>query len=313
MHDTEGIMAFIAVAESGSTHAAARSLNLSQAAVSRRLARFEATIGVSLFARGGHALRLTPAGARLLPAMQEHLDGLSVALAEARSMGVNSRTTATVACLASLSLHVLPTILARFLSERPEVRVRLLDIAPVGIEDSVANGHADFALTMLGVEVPRLAQDILREEPLVLVCPLGHPHARAHSLGWAEIEKLDLIGIGPYSANQRLLDSARRSIGIHFAWRHEVQRISTALELVAAGIGFSILPLTHELMGRRDVEVVQLVAPIISRRIGILRRTGERLSEPAAHLRRLILADFRRKPVPRLSRADMARGVDTDR
>jgi DNA-binding transcriptional LysR family regulator len=300
MHDSEGLTAFIAIAECGSTHAAARSLNLSQAAVSRRLTRLEDSLGLSLFARDGHRLRLTPVGAKLLPVVQEHLDGLSVALAEAKSLGFNSRTTATLACLASLSLHVLPPILARLQAERPSVRLRLLDIAPIQIEESVLSGNADFALTVLGVGVPQLVHDVLREEPLVLVCPKGFAISGTISFGWKDIEHLDLIGVGPYSANQRLLDSARRSIGIHFAWKHEVQRISTALELVAAKIGFAILPLTQELAQRSDVKLVKLDQPVISRRIGILRRSGEQLSEPAAHLRRLIMLDFKQRAIPTL-------------
>lgn len=295
MIDTDALMAFLAVAESGSTHGAARTLNLSQAAVSRRLSRLEAALGVSLFVRGGHTLRLSAAGAQLLPEARLHVDGLSNALARARSIGVQSTTTVTLGCLATLSLHVLPSILSQFARQKPEVRVCVLDLSPLAIEESVANGASDFALTMLGIGVPQLSHEVLAEEPLVLVCPTGHGLASRKRLEWSDLAGLPLIGIGPHSANQRLLDSARSSVGVHLDWQHEVQRATTAVELVAAGIGLAVLPWTPELAHRADLRMVRLDNPLIHRRIGILRRSGERLSKPAETLRRLISSALKRR------------------
>src|SRR5690349_10331070 len=125
MLDAQALLAFLAVAETGSTHAAARSLNLSQAAVSRRLSRLEKSLGTPLFLRGSHHLRLSKAGAQLLPEARAHVNGLMHALAAARTAGPDGKTTVTVGCLATLSLHVLPSVLSDFLAASPHVRVRL--------------------------------------------------------------------------------------------------------------------------------------------------------------------------------------------
>lgn len=290
MLDAQALLAFLAVADTGSTHAAARSLNLSQASVSRRLSRLEKSLGVPLFLRGGHQLRLSNAGARLLPEARAHVNGLMHALADARTAGPDGKTTVTVGCLATLSLHVLPSILSDFLIENPNIRVRLLDLPPAEIEASVVGGSADFALTMLGVGAPNLTHEVLAQEPLILVCPPNHALATRRSVTWSDVATLPLIGIGPHSANQRLLDSARGSIGVHLGWQHEVQRITTAVELVAAGIGLTIVPWAPELDERSDIALLPLVDPVISRRIGVLRRSGEHLAPAAARLRRMIAA-----------------------
>jgi DNA-binding transcriptional LysR family regulator len=290
MLDAQALLAFLAVAETGSTHAAARSLNLSQASISRRLARLEKSLDSSLFIRGGHQLRLSNAGARLLPQARAHINALMQALADARSAGPDGKITVTVGCLATLSLYVLPGILSDYLVKNPNVRLRLLDLPPADIEESVVSGTADFALTMLGVGAPNLTHEVLAHEPLILVCPAEHPYASRPSINWSHLTDLPLIGIGPHSANQRLLDSARSSIGVHLDWQHEVQRVTTAVELVSAGIGLAVLPWAPELQQRSGIRLVPLVDPVISRRIGVLRRTGEHLSPPAARLRRLIAA-----------------------
>ncbi|MCB1327988.1 MAG: LysR family transcriptional regulator [Maritimibacter sp.] len=283
------------MAETGSTHAAARSLNLSQASVSRRLARLEEELGVQLFIRGHHQLRLTKAGARLLPEAQKHMNGLLKAMADARESSSGETATITMGCLATLSLYVLPEVTTAFVAAEPAVRLRILDLSPVEIERSVISGHADFALTMLGIGAPELTHDVLAREPLVLLCPIDHAMAEFRSVTWAHLDRMRLIGIGPHSANQRLLDSARGSIGIHLEWQHEVQRITTAVELVAAGVGLAVLPWAPEVVARDDIAVIPLVDPVITRRIGILRRSGERLSPAAGRLVRQIAVALRKR------------------
>jgi DNA-binding transcriptional LysR family regulator len=58
---------FLAVADHGSVTAAAHRVRVAQPAVSRQLRALEAELGVELFVRDGRALRLGPAGRRLLP------------------------------------------------------------------------------------------------------------------------------------------------------------------------------------------------------------------------------------------------------
>ena len=295
MLDIQALLAFLAVADSGSTYSAARTLELSQASVSRRLSRLEKSLGFPLFVRGGHCLRLNAAGARLLPEARAHINGLMQAIAEIRATGPEGKTTVTIGCLATLSLYVLPGILAEFLTDNPAVRVCVQDLPPQEIEDSVANGVADFALTMLGIGAPQLTHEVLTEEPLMLVCPSDHPLGRREHVTWSEIVNQPLIGIGPHSANQRLLDSASSSIGVHFDWQHEVQRITTAVGMVAAKIGLAVLPRSPDMDNRPEISLVPLVDPVVTRRIGILRRSGERLTPPAARLRQIITMRLKRR------------------
>lgn len=60
------LRAFVTVAETGGMTAAARHLNLTQAAVSQQIKRLEELLGVVLFDRRQRQLSLTPAGERLI-------------------------------------------------------------------------------------------------------------------------------------------------------------------------------------------------------------------------------------------------------
>ena len=59
MLDAPALVGFVLIAETGSVHAAAKRLNLSQAALSRRLQRLERAMRVQLFVRQGRRLLLS--------------------------------------------------------------------------------------------------------------------------------------------------------------------------------------------------------------------------------------------------------------
>lgn len=294
--DAPAIEAFLAVADSGSTHAAARSLGLSQASVSRRISRLEERLGVLLFLRTGHLLALSPAGALFLPQALQHFSGLQTAMKEIRATASDGQTTVTLAVLATLAVHALPNIMVEALRSRPDLRLRVLDLGPSEIERSVLDGTAEFALTMIGIGAPDLVHEVLIDQPLVLVVPEDHPLAEHSSITWAELKDLPMIGAGPASAHYRLLESIRPQINVRWQEVHQVQRITTALAMVAAGIGAALLPLNLALSQPLGVRTLAVTDPVITRRIGILRRSAAPLSPAADYLRRRIAAHVRHDP-----------------
>ena len=76
------LSAFALVAETGSLTAAARALNVTQPAISRRLRELEAALGVALVRRGANSLRLTEAGTRYAEALSEAFGLMRRATAE---------------------------------------------------------------------------------------------------------------------------------------------------------------------------------------------------------------------------------------
>ena len=66
MYDWNDLKAFLAVAETGSTLAAAQAMRVSQTTVARRIAALEAATGVTLFERRQAGYALTPVGEAML-------------------------------------------------------------------------------------------------------------------------------------------------------------------------------------------------------------------------------------------------------
>jgi DNA-binding transcriptional LysR family regulator len=290
------LVGFVAVAETGSVHAAARRLNISQAALSRRIQKLEADIGTPLFSRAGRRLNLSDAGTRLLARAQGHLNGLAAALLEAKEEGKSGNATVTFGCLPSISRLFIPQVVAKFLRRQPDTRLRVFDSSANQVIAHVLDRTADFGVSLLGMVPGELVQESLGNDPLVLLVHRDHPLGRRRSVTWSELVGEPLIAGGGPSGNRTLMESVKAHIGVDLDWRHEVQHIPTAIEWTGAGIAHTITPrltLGDKLPG--NLRRIEITTPHIARRIGILHRAGERLPPGAAALRREIAGFLRRK------------------
>ena len=123
--DANALELFARIAQAGSFAQAARELGLTRAAISRRIAAIEASVGLTLFARSTRSLGLTEAGRRLharARAVRDAAEGARLALRQTRDqLGGTIR----ISAMAGFGRHVLAPLLARFQAEHPAVRYEL--------------------------------------------------------------------------------------------------------------------------------------------------------------------------------------------
>lgn len=168
------LQAFEAVARRRSFVMAAAELHLTASAVSHQVARLEADLGVRLFDRNAHGVRLSDAGKRYLDRVSGALAAIATATEDLRKGLGNSLYVHSAPSLASLWL--MPR-LRGFAQAHPEIALNL----------SAAHTHSDFALGQADVDirygVPQwgdLVVEPLFEERIV---PLASPaFVREHRL-----------------------------------------------------------------------------------------------------------------------------------
>jgi DNA-binding transcriptional LysR family regulator len=296
--DLPGLDAFIAVADLGSFHRAAKRLGISQPALTRRLQRLEQIIGQKLLVRRSQPVRLTPAGASLLPEAQAALAKLQDAMRRAgdRSRGHDIE----VGCLPTLAVRYLGAALARHRRRWQGGEITVFDLSATEIRAMLEANRLDFALAAIGSEPWDVACTPLAEEPFFLVCPRGHRLAGRPSVSWDELDQEPLVSIGPLSENRRIIEAGLAQTRVEASWRIEVRHLSTAVALVAAGAGLTALPESavpeSALAGDQTAGVVAvpLRRPSLTRTIGLMRRRDRMLSPAAQDLMDDILATFRR-------------------
>lgn len=133
---TEELASFCAIAGAGSLTAAARELNVSTAAVSKRLSAMEARLGVALLVRTTRRIGLTPEGERYLRQARRILADLGdLEAAVTASGGAPAGLLRVNATLGFGRSHVAP-IVSRFVRRHPQIDLRLqLSVDPPPLTD----------------------------------------------------------------------------------------------------------------------------------------------------------------------------------
>ena len=125
----------------------------------------------------------------------------------------------------------------------------------------------------------------------MLICPADHPFANRRAVSWADLSGVPMIRVSPQTGNRLLIDDALGARSDSLDWMYEVQHVASAVSLVAAGAGLTVLPrVALDIAGLPQLSAVPLRNPSITRMLGAVTRRGVPLSAPADTLLTLIAA-----------------------
>jgi DNA-binding transcriptional LysR family regulator len=270
---------FKAVAECGSFSGAARAIYVSQSALSEQVADLERELGVPLFDRSERKLRLTPHGEIFVRESDKVLEGADRAVAVVRRSFRGEVGTLRVGFFAGGLGAQFAGLIRRFRNDRPGVQVSLVEKTPMEQTQALLEGSIDVAFTRRVAEpfAKELRSETLRHHRLDAVLPKHHPLAK----GPVDIRAL---------STERFVLCARETAPAVFdkiiglcseaGFSPQIAALpmvrSSALMLVQAGEGISIVPELHDVMGsglsawplRSKGAFVELVMAWSPRRVG---------------------------------------------
>lgn len=292
--DLSDLYAFQALVEYGSFRLAAESICLSQPALSRRIDKLESALGLKLFKRTTRRVTLTLKG----QAFSEHsarlladLEGVMAALSE-----VNTARSGliTVACVPSAAYYFMPRAISDFRARYPNVRVKLIDSSAANVYDAVIGGQADFGISFSRGMQPDLLFSPLLDDPYVAACRRDHPLAGKEGISWAEFYRHGWIGLDKTSGNRHLLDQALEHIVPETPGLCETRHVTTLLGMVESGLGIAAVPAmslpTYE---HAVLTSIPLTEPLVTRTVGLLRKSGRPLSHLAEAFEASIIERYR--------------------
>ncbi|ALL74494.1 hypothetical protein AD006_02625 [Pseudonocardia sp. EC080610-09] len=185
MVEVRQLQYFLAVADRLSVTDAARELQMAQAALSQAVTKLERRLGVALFDRSRRRLRLTAAGAALVPEAR-------LIVGRTRELGAvvaggSTRTPLRIGCIPSAVSGLLPDVLPGFLAGHPEVLPLVHEMGQRAQVEALRAGAVDVGVCRMlvsgdGIEVVRLA-----DEPLTCLLPVSHPLADAGPVDLADL------------------------------------------------------------------------------------------------------------------------------
>lgn len=163
------LIAFEAAATLGGFTAAAESLNVSQAAVSRKIRLLEENLGQELFTRGHRSVTLTAEGKAYRRIVSRILDQLAEASREVRQRGGQARI--TIAATNSISsLWLMPRI-QDFRESYPEIEIQLISSDE---DEACLSGDVDLAILRGEGEWDGFVSERLLDEEVYPVCSAAY-------------------------------------------------------------------------------------------------------------------------------------------
>ena len=122
----------------------------------------------------------------------------------------------------------------------------------------------------------------LLSDPMVAVCPRGHPLAGAVALTWRELLDQPLLLLREGSGLRALVDRCFESLGAKPRPAQQVTHVATAMAMAASGMGVAILPAyALRVSNFGNLVGVALTEPALSREISLV-HLRERSLSPAA-------------------------------
>jgi len=272
--DPRRVLLFRTVARAGSLSAAARDLGTTQSAVSQQLRQLEREAGGPLLVRTARGTSLTEAGTALLARADAVHSALHQAEEELGALADLRAGTVRLAAFPSAAATLVPPAVRALHADHAGVQVTLVETEPPEAWSAVLAGEVDVALVFAydgpPVDDGSLAWVPLHVEPMHLVLPAtGRVPARIGT-GW--LAEQGWVA-GCERCRQHLLDRCRTA-GFEPRLLHESDDYVVVQNLVAHGLGVTVLPDLALRAFRHPEVVVRRSRAFGERHVGMVHRPG---------------------------------------
>lgn len=238
------LMALDAVDQERSFVRAAEHLGYTQSAVSQQIAALEKAVGAKLFERPGgpKPVETTPLGEIVVEHARQVLAQIDAVDEAVRHYRAGVVGTLSVGTFQSVSVRMLPTILRRFRTERPQVEVKLFETDhQEELEERLGDGRLDLAFLVEPFEAAGFDWKELCEDPFVAVSPLDEPLVPSND--FIDVSRFDRVPLISQhdSACQRLIDGRLKEAGLDVNVVFRTGDNSAVQAMVRAGMGHAVM------------------------------------------------------------------------
>ena len=183
---------FAKAAETLNFSDAAKALNIAQSSLSQQIKQLEDELGVQLFLRNSHSIRLTEAGELMLPHALRTIHDAEACTDRIHDLRQLLTGTLNVGVTHSFSPILTETVVS-FMKLYPRIKLNVI-YKPMGeLMELLAKRELDFVLAFKPNQtMPDVESHILFQNSLSAVVNAGHPLARKEKVTLTELEHYDL-------------------------------------------------------------------------------------------------------------------------
>lgn len=253
MNNFDGIIEFVAVAESQGFSAAAKQLGCSTSHVSRQVSRLEEKLGVALLARSTRLVNLTDAGQRYYPQCKELVTGLQQANEDLNDQQVTLNGTLRVSAAGAFAEeHVAPALM-EFAKSYPDLTIEMdFNSRMVNfIEDGI-----DFAIRYGALKDSGLVARKLADRPMAAVASRDYLTRHGHPTHPQQLKQHSCIIA---NNDHWLFENGNNTIStrVHGRWRSN--NSNSVIAACEQGLGIAYMPKSSLLNGLESGSLVPIL------------------------------------------------------
>jgi DNA-binding transcriptional LysR family regulator len=167
---------FLAVAEERNFTRAAARLNIAQSPLSQQIRQLEREVGVLLLARTTRSVSLTYAGEVFYEGTRALLAAAAAAAEDARKAARGELGSLAIGFTGSATYEFLPTLVRAYADRYPEVTLQVhSDMVTPHQTEQLLDGRLSVGVLRPPVNVPGIAVETIRHEPVVVILASRHP------------------------------------------------------------------------------------------------------------------------------------------
>ncbi len=284
--DARDLRYFVAAAELGQLHRAAKQVGRSQPALTKCIHRLENELGAKLFEREGRAIRLTPAGEALLGSSRGILRSIQDAVREVNALATGAAGHVRIGCGSTMAEWLLPGLFARLLAQSPGLTFQIATGVATVLRQSLRDGQLDLVMgPLLGRDTGEFASFAIADDTMVVAARAGH------ALAGRRVPMAELTGYGwllpaPFVISTHWLQLAFEAQGLS-APRLQIETDTVLLlRQVIARTELLTFISRRDLQPGNAVALCEIDVPELQlrRELGVLWRPGRYLSAVAQRL-----------------------------
>lgn len=239
---------------------AAELLGIAQPALSQQIKALETELGVRLFHRRKRGIDLTTAGEAYLIEVKRLLIQHEHATDVARRTARGELGSLQLGYVGSAMFEPeFPALLRQLRDRWPDIRLRLQEHPVQAQLHALAAGDIDVAVVRGPVPVGAMDTNVRKlvgsRRPLAAALPQGHRLLGKRRLYLADLAKEPMISFNdpPHLAIMQIASELAQRAGIELNVAWQVSEVASVLGLVAAGLGFGIVPASVAQLGMPSV------------------------------------------------------------
>ncbi|MFV0680082.1 LysR family transcriptional regulator [Ottowia sp.] len=251
---------FLAVADELHFGRAAQRLAISQPPLTVAIQQLEAEVGAALFQRNSRGVRLTAAGAALLPRARSLLMSAASAVSDARAAADGHVGRLVVGFAGTMLYRGLPAMLRNFRAAHPRIRLSLREMNSSEQVIELQHDRLDAGFVHISRVPAGMDQILVSSQAFVACVPQDHPLAGAASLAPAELagEPLALVARAVSPDYHERIVAVCSAAGFDPEPTHELRHWLSVVSVVSQGLAVALVPAALQQSGMAGVRFVPL-------------------------------------------------------